>query len=1471
LSIRSRLLLLILFATLIPVVAAVMQFLRLRESEVADAQRDMATATRRVALALQDTVRATSQLHYGLSRASDLSTSDRAACSAFLANVLKEHPQYTGILTIKPDGNLFCDSLRSGRNLNLTDRRYFQEALNSADPLAVEPAFGRLTGSAVLQIAYAARRDSGETTFVLLASLDLNKYMQLAARSLPRETAVISLIDGKGTILTWHPGGEKLRGTSIADTPLFRFAREQKSGDAGEFTEAGETPRIWTVGAMPAFPESGLRVMVGVSKADLLATANQSIRQALWVLGIVSLLVFAGAWALMEMGIRRQVARIMAAADRHREGDFKARIGASYLSGEIGGLMRALDDAFERISRLSRIHAVLSQINAAIVRVRDRQNLLKEVCRIAVERGGFGVAWIGMMDDKTLDVMPAACAGAEAESLMAASSNSARADSPRGQGLVGRALREARPVFSNDLIAEATRGGVRRQEALRRGYRSLIALPLMAGDKVTGCLSLFAREGNAFDDEEVMLLSEVANNISFALDLIRKSEALAQTEKKLDDILDTLQEVVWSMEVDSGRIVYINSAVRQLTRRANVEFLAEPRLWRKMVHRDDRASVREAIRKLLREDRLTHEFRIVLADGEERTVESSARVRRDDAGKVAFIDGIISDITARKQAEQEIRRSNQRFELVVRATNNAVWDWDFAQNTLWWNDGFTSLFGYAPEEIEPGPESWTLRIHPDEVSRVTDEIHAVIDGPADFWSDEYRFRRHDGTYADIFDRGYIMRDASGKAIRMIGAMQDITSRKQAELALRRVNDELEDKVVERTVDLERARREAEEANRAKSTFLATMSHEIRTPMNGVIGMIDVLHQTSLQGDQVEMVDLIRESAFSLLGIINDILDFSKIEAGKLDIEREAFALADVVEGVGSLLTGMADKKDVIVTLYADPAIPARVLGDSLRLRQILINLVNNAIKFSSGQSQTGQVSVRALLAEQTPQQVVVDIRVADNGIGMDEETQARLFTAFTQADASTTRRFGGTGLGLAIANHLAKLMGGSIGVQSALGAGATFSVRLPFPTVAAEPDAIEPDSEVAGLDCVVIGTGGGLADDLSAYLKHARAQVRRVSGLADAPAPQADRDDRSVWIIDASSDAQPQLRDTVRARIDSDARLAVLLIERGKRRRPREAGPGLLVLDNNCLNRRSFLRIVAAAAGRTSLEAPTDESRALGRNAVVAPSREEALKRGQLILIAEDNETNQKVIVRQLALLGYTADVAGNGREALRRWRSGDYALLLTDLHMPHMDGYELTEAIRAEEKDGRRIPIIALTANALKDEAEHCRVVGMDDYRSKPSPLAELKAVLDKWLPNRSAASAPVPEAKAVPVNVEVLKALVGDDPDMVREFLQDFRGSAGRIAKELRAACVAGQMKEAAAAAHKLKSSSHAVGAHALGGLCAAMEGAGKAADAEALALLVPRFDSEWIQVERYLDDFISEVRETLPIVKGESGYDR
>ena len=820
--------------------------------------------------------------------------------------------------------------------------------------------------------------------------------------------------------------------------------------------------------------------------------------------------------------------------------------------------------------------------------------------------------------------------------------------------------------------------------------------------------------------------------------------------------------------------------------------------------------------------------------------------------------------------------NNQKFALDQHAIVSIA---DLQGNITYTNERFCEISGYSQAElIGKNHRLVNSGFHPPEV--FVELWRTISQGRV--WHGEIKNRKKDGGHYWVDATIVPLTGADGRPLQYIAIRTDITVIKDLEHSLREITAT------------------AEAANRSKSDFLSTMSHEIRTPMNGVIGMIDVLHQTSLRSGQVEMVDLIRESAYSLLAIIEDILDFSKIEAGRLEIERAPMPVADVLEKACGLLDHLAAKKGVELTLFIDTAIPEAVLGDALRLRQVLVNLINNAIKFSSGQRQPGRVSVRAVLAERNSnlaslepeQKVTVEFQVIDNGIGMDEETQAKLFSAFTQADASTTRRFGGTGLGLSISRHLVQLMGGEIAVQSAPGKGSTFTVRLPFEPLPEQPIAAGKRVDLSGLSCLVLGDAQELGDDMATYLRYGGARVERALSLEAARklivtlAPGL-----CLFIIDAGRDTPPleELRTACRARLSLDPHFVVLeherhqhgiephfvVIGRGRRRQGRVQTADLVTMDGDVMNRQSFLRAVALAAGREKAEQEEETETPLPgkvgakpKLSTKPPSRAQALQQGRLILVAEDNETNQKVILLQLGLLGYTADVAGDGREALKRWQSGDYALLLTDLNMPEMDGYELSLSIRSVEADKRRTPIIALTANAIRGEAENCRAAGMDDYLSKPAQLTDLRAMLEKWMPVAAesmpvevmpvetmpalaAPSAPttLAAALAVPVDVSVLKALVGDDPAMISELLHDFRLSATGIAEELRSACEAGQASATGAAAHKLKSSARSVGALALGELCDAMEQAGKAGQVEALTVLLPRFEAEMAAVDNYL----------------------
>ncbi len=652
-----------------------------------------------------------------------------------------------------------------------------------------------------------------------------------------------------------------------------------------------------------------------------------------------------------------------------------------------------------------------------------------------------------------------------------------------------------------------------------------------------------------------------------------------------------------------------------------------------------------------------------------------------------------------------------------------------------------------------------------------------------------------------------------------------------------------DREIAKGAQLEQARADAEAASRAKSAFLATMSHEIRTPMNGVIGMAEVLTRSTLPADQKEMVCTIRDCASALLKIIDDILDFSKIEAGKLQIDCVPTSIEDVVDSMASSLATVADARGVALRTYVSPDLPSSAMFDDTRLREILYNLVGNAIKFSAGRSAVqGSVGLRAtLVAGDTP---AVRFEISDNGIGMTAETIAKLFQPFNQAEASTTRRFGGTGLGLAICRRLVSLMGGELTVRSEPGRGSVFSVELPLHRV--EDAQARKLADLSGLACVVVASHDWRCDDTADYLRHAGATVEIAADAYDARQALARAEGPRVLVHDAHCPLDAVAPSASR---EAAALIGNVLIAapRGVMLMTRTANT--VSIGAQALRRRVLIDAVALAAGRADTGTL---ARAQDGDDALAPAQ---ANEGVTLLVAEDDEVNRRVISRQLSLLGYAADMAVDGEEALDMWRAKTYTLVLTDLHMPRRDGYELAQAIRAEEAiDPRaRVPIVALTANAITGEANRAKALGIDDYLTKPLKLDLLAHALAQWTsPLRAAprieattASAPPeaqPGAEQSIVDIGILKEIVGDDVETVQALLAEYVECSSELAGQLRARLSTGRGSEAAAIAHKLKSSSRSIGALPLGDLCAEIEAQGPGSEPDTLAQLAARFDASY-----------------------------
>ncbi|MBK7257469.1 MAG: response regulator [Ignavibacteriae bacterium] len=798
-----------------------------------------------------------------------------------------------------------------------------------------------------------------------------------------------------------------------------------------------------------------------------------------------------------------------------------------------------------------------------------------------------------------------------------------------------------------------------------------------------------------FDERELATTVEMALYRHHAEQKLRASEELYRT------LIENTGEGIVFVDLDE-RFTFVNPAAETIF--GVEEGTLKGRCIGEFTTPEVFASIREQTRIRGTGIRSTYNIMIRRPDSKHRTLLVTATPQFDGRGVLAGAFGIFRDITEDREAEEAVRASEQRFRDLY--DDAPVGYHEIDRNGIFTRVNRTeqAMLGYSEEEMLGRPV-WDFLADP-ETSRKA--VARKMNGEAAPKEPYERvFRRSNGSEVPVLVEDRVQLDSAGNVIGIRSTMQDITERKQSEEELRLYAEQLR-----------LAKDEAEEAGRAKASFLAAMSHEIRTPMNGVIGMTSLLLETGLTEEQREYAETIRNSGESLLGILNEILDFSKVESGRIDLEREPFSLHSCIEEVLDLFAGKAAEKNIELIGSVDPTVPEVLMGDASRVRQVLANLVGNAVKFT----QQGEVAVNAVGRLTDGDRVELLVSVKDTGIGIAESARHRLFQPFSQADRSVNRKYGGTGLGLAISKRLVELMEGRIWVESTEGLGATFFFALCVPVAAVAPKEKADGKRPAGpTDIMIVDDNTTVTALLQRVCESEGMRVRAFTDPARALATLAAGGHVDVLLVDA---VMPQMSGIEFARhvrtLATGASLPMVLMA---------TGAGMVREDVVGLFAGQTLKPVKPAqilkAIRLAPGGPPQQIRAVGSTVL---DKTLALRLPLRILVAEDNPVNQALALAILRKMGYRADVAADGQEAIDALERQQYDLIFMDVQMPVMDGLRATRIIRERYTGDDRPQIVALTANVMANDREACMASGMDDFLSKPIRLEEVRSIVEKY-----------------------------------------------------------------------------------------------------------------------------------------------
>jgi PAS domain S-box-containing protein len=925
-------------------------------------------------------------------------------------------------------------------------------------------------------------------------------------------------------------------------------------------------------------------------------------------------------------------------------------------------------------------------------------------------------------------------------------------------------------------------------------------------------------------------------------DLEKAHQALRENEKKFMTLIDNATDYIYFKDAQS-RFTLVGKTMaehfkisdpKDIVGKSDSDFFSADHAL--PARRDEQEIIRTGkpiINKFERE---------IWPDGRVNWVSTSKLPVRDDDGNIVGTFGISRDVTEVVRLQGELEESEhyarevidtiQAGFLVIDAETRLISDA---------NNGAVKMLGIDRDELLGQP--YGRFIH-----GVDDDRHKLPDPGEAVANEEQVYVMANGTpFPVLRSISPIVRNGRNY---LLESFVDITELKDMEGSIRSAKDVVEATNRELKQSIEHANRmasEAEVANQAKSQFLANMSHEIRTPMNGIIGMIGLLLDTRMNSEQSVYAETVRSSAESLMAIINDILDFSKIEAGKLDLETLHFDLRVTLENMNDILALRAQQKQLEYVCVIDPDVPAKLIGDPGRLRQILTNLMGNAIKFT----ERGEVTIRLSMEEEDEDKARIRFTISDTGIGIPREKVNQLFEAFTQADASTTRRYGGTGLGLTISRRLAELMGGEIHVESELGKGSTFWFAAGFQKQAVV-DETEPEvlSDIRRRRILYVDDNATNRLVLRLQLQSWHCRGDEAEGAEVAlqmmQAAVVANDPYEIAILDYQMPGidGEELGRAIKDDPEFSKTHLVMMTSIGKRgdaMKFKEIGFSAY-LTKPIKQSELFDCLVNVISGGKTKEGT-------GPNGIITRySLAEESKRRVRILLAEDNPTNQQVAIGILKKLGYGCDTVGNGLEAVRALESLPYDLVLMDVQMPEMDGIEATRAIR---NTGSRvmnpaIPIIAMTAHALKSDREKCLAAGMTDYIAKPVRPAELAEVLSRCLvdlrpsPPKDNGDSKGPAEGGPEFDRETLLERLGGDDSLVNEILNVFMDDCPAQMKQLQQAVADGDIEKIARQAHSLKGAAGNINAESVQELARRVEEAAREQAIDGISGLVDALGS-------------------------------